>query len=105
MSALSALGAHRDATFHLLLPRGEPSLWQAADRVTGYSGDIRGIPVQILLSTHVNTLRKAIGIRIADKTVLKIMREERLLCRTADARSSVPALARSATSLSVPAGS
>lgn len=29
-----------------------------------------------------DTLRKAAGIRIADKTVLKVMREEGLLCRT-----------------------
>ena len=29
-----------------------------------------------------DTLRKATGIRIADKTVLKVMREEGLLCRT-----------------------
>ena len=29
-----------------------------------------------------DTLRKATGVRIADKTVLKVMREEGLLCRT-----------------------
>lgn len=32
ISALHALGAHRDAAFHLLLPRGEPSLGQAGNR-------------------------------------------------------------------------
>ena len=36
-----------DAAFHLLLPRGEPSLRQAGGRAAGHSGDMREISVQI----------------------------------------------------------
>ena len=43
---------------------------------------MREIPVRYGYRRVADTLRKATGVRIADKTVLKVMREEGLLCRT-----------------------
>ena len=93
ISALRAPGVHRDAALRLLPPRGEPPSGRQAAERPAIAGICEKSRFRYGYRRVADTLRKAAGIRIADKTALKAVREGGCCSGPADAGGAASAWA------------